>query len=815
MTASLDNVDTIDKPMLIKSDVSSLSEAGTSARERKAVNALKDCNVVIRALPLSSLQDAKAAKFSCNICSFRCNSFKRLVNHSSSHDLPDNTAIDKEETDSSINQKLYENIPVNSYSCSLCTFSSLDSKKLQKHHDSKHRKGNFYCCSKCNFKCINIYALKIHFRKHSHEQPFYCMYCPRRFRNFVSIMTHEKRHSNECCYKCSECHYMTTKAVEYTEHTLCYHPEGNAPYECPKCGSYFNDKSMYVVHMESHLPQNEKFRCPHCSLVFGNRIIFFTHYFSYHKQAQRHLIGKGSVEKGKKDVSDVIEPPPQEVLLFKAEKKTRPKYKLICNKCNFSASSAVSLYKHKSRHHTAFQCPHCPYLTVYKSNLSKHISIHLRNDKKSNMKANISAKKEFPSHQSAHRLSLPSKPTDSSTSKKKHTCSFCSFKSNSLIGYKIHVSKKHSNDLKLSPNSNDCTKQEETEKKLSCHLCDRKCLSESQFAIHMMRHKSNHRHKCHICTYSVAKQKALHYHLRRDHLTSQAIKFDSKRDETPQPVTSEQMMDVDKTETSQLIDSSEMVKNDEIETSQPIDSSEMMKIDDTETSQPIDSSEMMNIDDTETSQPIDSSEMMNIDDTETSQPIDSSEMNIDDTEASQAIISEGINEIDNTEAKQPVMFEVKTENGSAETSKLLIYEGIAEVGETETSQPIISEVKSEIDNAESSLPVIFEEIMENTDARPLSDAINGSTLNIPSVISGERVGNDQTVEQSFDDKISGKKVGDILSNVLQTPNYDQKEKVLATEGQIVLPEQHTDEKPSQEDETSLRNFRIDKLHFKK
>ena len=176
---------------------------------------------------------------------------------------------------------------------------------------------------------------------------------------------------------------MAAKAIEYAEHSLCYHPKGNSPYKCVKCETFLLDKDQYIKHMEAHLPKDGKYRCPICFIVHGNKTIYLMHWFSFHHKTKQHSANEEMpVENETPTV--FIRPPVQQVLTFKSFKKKRTirKRSFSCSKCSFVTTYSAALARHRCQKLSLTnQCPYCSYSSLYKKSFLEHIQSHSKKDK--------------------------------------------------------------------------------------------------------------------------------------------------------------------------------------------------------------------------------------------------------------------------------------------------------------------------------------------------------------------------------------------------------------------------------------------------
>lgn len=224
------------------------------------------------------------------------------------------------------------------FHCLECDDRFSRSKDFFEHSVDVHGNNKPFCCSKCEFKTVNVKRLTRHGEIHLSESTkcFVCDKCRKRFRRRAHLDIHLLTHTGERPFACDLCDYTATR-----QHCLTAHKRTHTsfrPFKCKKCAYSASDLSSFKRHMICLHPTGDELRlvCPYCP--------YFTvvqHYLNKHITAQ-HL-------------------PPA----------------LFCDQCSFGAPTKYQLDRHAALAHAlTHKCHICNFITSRHSVLASHLRVH-------------------------------------------------------------------------------------------------------------------------------------------------------------------------------------------------------------------------------------------------------------------------------------------------------------------------------------------------------------------------------------------------------------------------------------------------------
>ncbi|XP_076064609.1 uncharacterized protein LOC143038860 isoform X2 [Oratosquilla oratoria] len=173
-----------------------------------------------------------------------------------------------------------------------------------------------------------------------------CPECHARYITLDSLTVHMWRsHSIGSLLKCQLCSYETPVNTQLVQHALSHMGQDKSNV-CGVCKKTFKTRATLRTHMKVHQGEEFMHKCHVCPTMYTQRHNLIKHMAASH---QLTICGKP---------------------LQKA---------LSCPHCAFTTLVEHTLKAHKVRHHTIdkpHKCPECPYSTVEKTALTKHLRTH-------------------------------------------------------------------------------------------------------------------------------------------------------------------------------------------------------------------------------------------------------------------------------------------------------------------------------------------------------------------------------------------------------------------------------------------------------
>lgn len=140
-------------------------------------------------------------------------------------------------------------------------------------------------CSKCSMTCPSKCSLSAHQRIHLQSMPFVCPECGQKIsENWTAFQSHLSikclHYSRSIGYKCSICISLFGAAELLRQHIIAVH--GDAYYKCQACPMAFKSGTTFDTHKKtSHLTMDVQckmiFKCPLCDTVFHSSEQLHTH----------------------------------------------------------------------------------------------------------------------------------------------------------------------------------------------------------------------------------------------------------------------------------------------------------------------------------------------------------------------------------------------------------------------------------------------------------------------------------------------------------------------------------------------------------
>ncbi|XP_067010892.2 uncharacterized protein [Anabrus simplex] len=285
-------------------------------------------------------------------------------------------------------------------------------------------------CHVCNQVFRNWNSLSVHCRQ-AHEVPaqVVCL-CAKVLASRASIIKHRLKHTNAYKFRCEKCEKAFHRKSLYDLHILSHVPKEEQPFVCCKCARRFHCEALLRHHERVHLPREERliYPCNVCSKKFSSRSNVSAHLKAVHfgerpfvcDQCGHSFTSKGILQEHLTIHSD--ETP------FK------------CSQCKKSFKTKYRLKIHMDTHReTPYQCPVCPHQLSTRRTLRMHLLVH--RDTKAYQCATcgkaFKRSKDLKNHHNLH------------TGRRPYTCTFCPRTFANGSNCRAHKRKMHPEELRI------------------------------------------------------------------------------------------------------------------------------------------------------------------------------------------------------------------------------------------------------------------------------------------------------------------------------------------------------------------------------
>nr|CAH7764921.1 unnamed protein product [Callosobruchus chinensis] len=339
---------------------------------------------IIRKHP-DSVASVSSKIYNCEYCSYQTSWKSRLTQHMNQHNKLSCRECDRKFTsrkglDEHVIRKHPDSIASVSskiYNCEYCLYQTSWKSRLTRHMN-QHNK---LSCRECDQKFNSRKGLDEHvIRKHPDSiasvssKIHHCEYCPYQTAVKSHLTRHMNRHNKLSCRECNR-RFNSRKGLD--EHVIRKHPDSIASvsskiHHCEYCPYQTAVKS----HLTRHMNQHNKLSCRECDRKFNSR-----------KGLDEHVIRKhpDSIASVSSKIHHCEYCPYQTVVKSHLTRHMNRHNKLSCRECNRRFNRRTGLDEHIIRKHPdsiasvsskIYNCEYCLYQTSWKSHLTEHMNQH-------------------------------------------------------------------------------------------------------------------------------------------------------------------------------------------------------------------------------------------------------------------------------------------------------------------------------------------------------------------------------------------------------------------------------------------------------
>ena len=435
--------------------------------------------------------------------------------------------------------------------CEICN-AKIRQSSLKQHILKAHDEKKFEC-GICNFRTADKRYLKIHISSqhlNGIADLYNCPICEKTFTLKGSLPKHIKIvHGEQITkdLKCHICEFSTSNTGNLNQHIKTVHVRA-FDNQCPfdKCTSKFNTKEALKRH-KAAAHDGLKFNCQSCTYKTTQEGHLRTHIKRIHLKSENDTIvcnfcdkeltslnGMKShikkAHKGFKGKCKYCDYEAAEASISRHVKTVHKQIRFYCDICDYQATRQSHLKSHTDSVHLrlTFKCEKCNSTFTHKDRLRRHTKIkHEKSIKLKDYNCPICP------FRSIYKVSLQ-KHKESTHEGKRFKCVECGLSFTSTNGLKIHVSVVHRKERKYCPYcksllySKDFDDHVEKKHKYyeKCNGCDYKSLSKRNLDRHMkLMHDGKERpFKCSKCPYQASHELAISKHQKLFHIGSETKK---------------------------------------------------------------------------------------------------------------------------------------------------------------------------------------------------------------------------------------------------------------------------------------------------
>ncbi|XP_048386199.1 zinc finger protein 729-like isoform X1 [Stegostoma tigrinum] len=451
-----------------------------------------------------SLTHTREKMFKCHQCGYSCGNLLDLKQHKQTHikgklqqdegnPVQDKSSITNKastHTPEQVAPKIGEEKP---YKCLYCDYTSLLLGNLQR-HTRIHLGEKPFKCDQCDYATYQSGHLKRHRQTHVHKKSLKCRLCDYVCNNMADLKQHQQEHTEKTAsgekkpYKCTYCNYVSSLSGNLQRHIRIH--LGEKPFKCDQCEYASHQSGNLKRHVLTH-SRPKSFKCGICYYNCSTAVELKEHKESHVKKELLVEDDANGNEKAQglyscKLCSFVSEYSGHLMRHMKTHNSEKP-YK--CHYCNYATVQQGNLKRHILIHtgEKPFRCSECNYTCSRMENLKRHKLIHaektLSGEGSSSLKSEkpyccvlCNFKAQYPSiltrhvktHADSARKSLGTQR--SRTGKKPFHCEKCTYSTNSVIRWRVHLQNHMDDEGELQcKEEGEC---ENVKKYFSCNLCD-------------------------------------------------------------------------------------------------------------------------------------------------------------------------------------------------------------------------------------------------------------------------------------------------------------------------------------------------------
>ena len=199
----------------------------------------------------------------------------------------------------------------------------------------------------------------------SEKKEFQCEYCNYSTNRRSDLNRHVRGHTGENLFHCVKCDYKTARKSDLRRHHLLH--AGEKPFKCGVCNYTTSRKAVLLKHMRIHTANLPR-----------SRVILV----QVTKDGQKVINNNALAESPSSSTSSQAKSPAK-----KPRVSSAPVKMYQCDKCDFVAACRKNYHEHRLSHgkEQKWKCPMCGYMTIRKSDMTRHFNIHIDNVFKCNL----------------------------------------------------------------------------------------------------------------------------------------------------------------------------------------------------------------------------------------------------------------------------------------------------------------------------------------------------------------------------------------------------------------------------------------------
>lgn len=224
--------------------------------------------------------------------------------------------------------------------------------------------------------------LKEHVIIHDDAYPYECSICDQSLKTEQSFKFHMSLHEGgKELFHCANCDFKSREATSVERHQIRWHANNMYRFKCHLCAKLFNNKTMFLKHMEIHTIAV----CNVCNEVYENDHLT-QHKCKYQNGQNDKNYNRGQCEE--KCQVDVEKHHMSDERKYKLEKTEysdesfnelnsglnlfKEQVYFNCPQCKWRFRTIKLLKKHLKRHSQSFKCDDCDAVFKYRACFVKH-----------------------------------------------------------------------------------------------------------------------------------------------------------------------------------------------------------------------------------------------------------------------------------------------------------------------------------------------------------------------------------------------------------------------------------------------------------